>query len=243
MFIKKYAKLMLNTLTLLGRIIQYNFKIIFAGRFFWFLLAALAFYLFFMVVSVMDGNEIDIGLIYELTFFPAMLLIFYPMVFGIQRDEDARMLEILFGIPDYRYKVWLIRVFLVFVQIFILLTLFAAIGSWLLYPINPFALARQLLFPICFLGGMAFCLSTWIKNGNATAVIMILLGISLTIFSEILEDTLWDIFLNPFDLPRGMNQLVWQQIVWKNRVFLSVGALVFILAALLNLQRRERYVK
>ena len=243
MFIEKHSKLMLNTLTLFSRVIQYNLKIIFAGRFFWFLLAALAFYLFFMVVSVLDGNEVDIGLIYELTFFPAMLIIFYPMVFGIQRDEDARMLEILFGIPDYRYKVWLIRIILVFLQVFVLLVLFAAIGSWLLYPINPFALARQLLFPICFFGSLAFFLSTWIKNGNATAVIMVLLGLSMTIFSEILEDTLWDIFLNPFDTPRGFNQIVWQQIIWKNRVFLSVGSLVFILTALLNLQRREKYVK
>ena len=234
---------MLNTIKLFSHIIRYNLKIIFAGRFFWFLLAALAFFLFFMVVSVLDGAEIDIALIYELTFFPAMLLIFYPMVFGIQRDEDARMLEILFGIPDYRYKVWLVRLVLVYFQIFILLTLFASIGSWLLYPINPFLLARQLLFPICFLGSLAFFLSTWIKNGNATAVIMILMGIFLSIFSGILEDTLWDIYLNPFGTPRGFNQLAWQQVIWKNRVFLSVGTIVFILGGLLNLQRRERYVK
>lgn len=234
---------MINTIILLIRIVRYNLKIIFAGRFFWFLLAALAFYIFFMIISVMDGDEVGIEMMYNLTFFPALLLIFYPMVFGIQRDEDARMLEILFGIPDYRYKVWLVRLLLVFIQIFILLILFAAFGSWLLYPIDPFLLARQLLFPICFLGSLAFFLSTWVKNGNATAVIMVLLGLSLTIFSEIVEDTLWDIFLNPFDIPRGFNQIAWQQIVWKNRVFLSVGALVFILGALLNLQRREKYVR
>lgn len=234
---------MQNTITLISRIIQYNLKIIFAGRFLWFLLAALGFYLFFMVVNVMEGEEINIGLIYELTFFPAILLIFYPMVFGIQRDEDARMLEILFGIPDYRYKVWLVRVILVFGQIFIFLSVFAAIGAWLLYPINPFLLARQLLFPILFLGSLAFFLSTWIKNGNATAVVMVLLGIILTMFSEILEDTFWNIFLNPFEPERGFNELSWQLIVWKNRIFLSVGALVFILGALLNLQQRERYVR
>lgn len=100
-----------------------------------------------------------------------------------------------------------------------------------------------LLFLIYFLGSLAFFLSTWVKNGNATAVIMVLLGMSLTIFSEIVEDTLWDIFLNPFDIPRGFHELAWQQIVWKNRVFLSVGALVFILGALLNLQGREKYVR
>ncbi len=233
---------MFNTIILIGRLIRYNLKIIFAGRFLWFLLSALAFYFFFMVLNVLENSEIDIGLIYELAFFPAILLIFYPMVFGIQRDEDARMLEILFGIPDYRYKVWLVRIVMIFTQIFVLLILFAAIGSWLLYPINPVHMASQLLFPICFLGSLSFLFSTWIKNGNATAVIMVLLGLTLTIFSEILEGTFWNIFLNPYDASRGFSQLAWQEIVWKNRVFLSVGTLVFILTALLNLQKRERYI-
>ena len=227
---------------LTSRIIRYNLKIIFAGRFFFFLLAALVFYVFFMVVSVYDNVEINIGFMYEITFFPALLLIFYPMVFGIQRDEDARMLEILFGIPDYRYKVWLVRLVLIFFLVFVLLILFAALGSYLLYPIAPIRLAAQLLFPVCFLGSLAFLLSTRIRNGNATAVVMVILGFFLTIFSEIMEDTLWDIFLNPFGSPRQYTEMAFQQIVWKNRVFLSVGSLVFILGALLNLQNREKYI-
>ena len=231
-----------SSIILISRIIRYNLKIIFAGRFFLFLLAAIAFYGLFMMISVFDNVEINIGFLYEITFFPALLLIFYPMVFGIQRDEDARMLEILFGIPNYRYKVWLVRLVLIFLLVFVLLILFAAIGSYLLYPIEPVRLAAQLLFPVCFLGSLAFLLSTRIKNGNATAVVMVILGFFLTIFSEIVEDTLWDIFLNPFASPRQYTELAFQQIIWKNRVFLSVGSLVFILGALLNLQNREKYI-
>ncbi len=141
------------------------------------------------------------------------------MVFGIQRDEDARMLEILFGIPDYRYNVFLVRLVLIFLLVFVLLILFAALGSCLLYPIEPVKLAAQLLFPVCFLGSLAFLFATKIKNGNATAVVMVLFGFFLTIFSEIVEDTLWDIFLNPFGNPRQYTQLAFQQIIWKNSVF------------------------
>lgn len=233
---------MQQSIILISRLIRYNLKIIFAGRFFLFLLAALAFYIFFMLVSVFDNVEVNIIHLYELTFFPGILLIFYPTVFGIQRDDDARMLEVLFGIPDYRYKVWLVRILLIFTQVFLLLILFAALGSYLLYPVNPVQLAGQLIFPICFFGSLAFLLSTWVKNGNATAVIIVLLGIALSIFSEILEDTMWDVFLNPFDVPRNFGQLAWRQIIWKSRIFLSVGTLVFILTALLNLQKRERYI-
>lgn len=233
---------MINTLQLIGKVIRYNLKIIFVGRFLWFLLAALAFYILFMVISVFDNTEIDIGLVYNLNFFPALLLIFYPMVFGLQRDDDARMLEILFGIPDYRYKVWLVRLVLIFIQIFLFLILFAAIGSYLLYPVNPIELAAQLIFPVYFLGSMAFLFSTFIKNGNATAVVVILITLLLSSTTEMIEDTYWNIFLNPFDTPRDFSDLAWQTIVWKNRIFLSVGTIVFILTALLNLQNRERYV-
>lgn len=233
---------MISSLILIGKTVRYNLKVVFAGRFFLFLLAAIAFYIFFMVISIFDNTEINIGFLYDITFFPALLLIFYPMVFGIQKDEDARMLEILFGIPDYRYKVWLVRLVLIFFLVFIMLILFGAVGSYLLYPINPVLLASQLLFPVCFLGSLSFLLSTRIKNGNATAVVMVLIGFFLSIFSEIVEDTLWDIFLNPFGSPRQFTELAFQEIIWKNRVFLSVGTIVFTLGALLNLQKRERYI-
>ena len=38
-----------------------------------------------------------------------MLIMFYPIVYNIQNDKDTRMLEIIFGVPDYRYKVYLLR--------------------------------------------------------------------------------------------------------------------------------------
>ena len=89
--------------------IRYNLKIIFAGRFIWFLLAAFAFFLFFAIQTVMNRGILSEGIVYNLLIFPGILLIFYPSVFGIQNDDDSRMLEILFGIPNYRYKVWLVR--------------------------------------------------------------------------------------------------------------------------------------
>ncbi len=59
--------------------------------------------------------------IYGLLAFPAILLVFFPSVFGIQSDADQRTLEIIFGIPDYRYKVWLVRYLMILVLVFLLL--------------------------------------------------------------------------------------------------------------------------
>jgi hypothetical protein len=231
-----------NAFIIFWRTIRYNLKIIFAGRFIWFLLASFAFYLFFAIMMVIDTQSIGEGDIYGLMLFPGILLIFYPSVFGIQNDEDSRMLEILFGIPNYRYKVWLVRLLMIFVQVFLILIVYGFVSSVLLYPVKPFEMAAQLMFPIGFLGAMAFMFSTLIKNGNGTAVIMILIGVALLILSNNLERSQWNIFLNPIKLPDNFNAIIWDGIVTRNRIFLGVGMFIFLLYGLFNLQKRERFV-
>jgi len=231
-----------NQLAILAKTIHYNLKIIFANRFIWFLIASFGFFLFFAIQNVWEGEAINEGTVYNLLLFPGVLLIFYPSVFGIQNDEDSRMLEILFGIPDYRYKVWLVRLVMVYFLVFFVLLLYAWIASFLLVQVNPFEMAGQLMFPIVFLGSMAFMFSTLIKNGNGTAVVMVLIGVGLLILSENLERTQWNIILNPFRIPNNFNEVIWAGIVSKNRIFLGVGVVVFLLYGLFNLQKRERFV-
>jgi ABC-type iron transport system FetAB permease component len=74
---------------LLPKVVRYNLKIIFAGKFFWFLLAAFGFFALFMFQNAWKREEINEGLIYSILMFPSMLLIFYPAVFGIQNDKIA----------------------------------------------------------------------------------------------------------------------------------------------------------
>ena len=231
-----------NRLVILFRMVRYNLKIIFANKFVWFLISAFAFFLFFAIQTVINRNTIVDETIYNLLIFPGILLIFYPSAFGIQNDDDSRMLEILFGIPDYRYKVWLVRLVMIYTIIFFIILLFAAVASILLYRVNILEMSYQLMYPIVFLGSMAFMFSTLIKNGNGTAVAMVLIGVALLILQEPLQRTQWNVFLNPFNIPDNMNQVIWQGIISKNRIFLGVGMLVFILYGLFNLQKREKFV-
>ncbi|MFZ4572639.1 MAG: hypothetical protein ACOYM0_16065, partial [Bacteroidales bacterium] len=101
----------------------------------------------------------------------------------------------------------------------------------------------QLMFPVLFLGSLAFLISTMVKNGNGTAVVMILLGVVLFMMSQTLGNTQWDVFHNPYSIPQRMNEMVWAQISQKNRLFLSLGSLVFLLGGLTNLQKRESFLK
>ncbi|MEL7589172.1 MAG: hypothetical protein AAGU19_20840 [Prolixibacteraceae bacterium] len=231
-----------NRLQVTGKMIRYNFRIIFGGRFIWFLLAAFAFFVFIAITGVLEGDNPDEEYVYNCLLFPAILLIFYPMTFGIQNDVDAGILEILFGIPDYRYKVWLVRVVLVFVLVSLILGGFAVLSYIFLSPLNLFEMTRQVMYPVFFLGSMAFMFSTIIRNGNGTAVVMVILGVLALIMTDSVERTMWNIFLNPFNVPRNMNEMIWSGIVDKNRIFLTVAGLVFILYGLFNLQKREKFI-
>ena len=222
--------------------IRYNLRIIFANKFIWFLIAAFVFFMFVSIITVYNGGNLSEGSIYNILFFPGILLIFYPSVFGIQNDDDSRMLEILFGIPNYRYKVWLVRLLMIYVLVYVITVLFATVASVLLFKINIFEMAYQLMYPVIFLGSMAFMFSTIIKNGNGTAVAMILIGVALLMLTDLMERTQWNVFLNPFEIPRNLNEVIWEGIITKNRIFLAISMIVFILYGLFNLQKREKFI-
>jgi hypothetical protein len=224
---------------IIPKLAKYNIKIIFAGKFIWFILAALFFLVFFMFQSVWNKAEINEELIYSLFLFPSALLVFYPSVFGIQNDEDARILELLFGIPNYKYKVWAVRLLIIYAAIFFILILFSYITVILLYPVNPLAMSFQLMFPILFYGNLAFMFSTITRNGNGTAVIMIIIAILVVFFNK---DVYWNVLLNPFLSPRGMLSVIWESVVLKNRIFLLIGSIIWMMVGLMNLQKREKFL-
>ena len=80
------------------------------------------------------------------------------------------MIEILFGIPNYRYKVWLFRLILIFMVVITILFFLSLLSSFALTTIPIFEMIYHLMFPIIFLGSSAFMVSTIIRNGSGTAV-------------------------------------------------------------------------
>jgi len=224
-------------------LIKYNMKIIFAGKFIWFLLAALSFFCFLMFRNAWDMQEVNEGVIYSMLLFPCLLLIFYPTVFGIQNDEDNRILEIIFGIPNYRYKVWGVRMLMIFLIVFVVLIAFAYLAAFMLFPLNPFEISSQLMFPVFFFGSLAFMLSTLIRSGNGTAVVMIIMWIAMLFLGNTFaRNTFWDVFLNPFAVPEEIHPLIWETTVVKSRIFLLSATIVWLMIGSLNLQKREKFI-
>lgn len=225
------------------KVASYNMKIIFSGKFIWFLIVGLLLFGFLMFSSAYEGSPLNEGVIYSQLMIPALLLVFYPASFGIQNDADNRILEILFGIPNYMYKVWLFRLLMIYIEVYFILVVYALLASLLLFQTNPFEMAAQLMVPVMLFGNLAFFYSTITRNGNATAVLIILTSILLLILSTtLLRNKYWSVVINPFDLPENIHSSVWEITLIKNRLVMIIAGIIFLMSGLLNLQKREKFL-
>jgi len=236
-------KSLYNISNLIWKMVVYNLRIIFANRFIWFLTGSVVFYLGLSVIYVFANDVSRMEDLYGVFLFSGLLLVFYPAVFGIQNDLDARTIEILFGIPNYRYKVWLVRIVLIFLVAFAIMLGFTFLSSVLIVKFRILKVSLQIMIPVLFMGLLGFMLSTVVRNGNGTAVILIIIGLIFMMMSDSeLGRSQWNIFLNPFHVPYGVNETSWALITFKNRIILLTGSVIFLLAALLNLQKREKFM-
>ena len=231
-----------NYLIIIYKMIIYNLRIIFSNKFIWFLAGSILFYVGLSIFYVYTKDISKMEDLFGIFLFSGILLVFYPSVFGIQNDLDARTIEILFGIPNYRYKVWLVRILLIFLITFLIMLVFTMLSSYLIVKFRVINMTWEVMLPVIFLGIMAFMLSTIIRNGNGTAVVMIVFGLIFLILSSALSGSQWNVFLNPFSIPRGVNETSWSIITLKNHVILISASIIFVLVALFNLQKREKFM-
>jgi hypothetical protein len=228
--------------TLIYKMVIINLRIIFANKFIWFLTGSVLFYLGISVIYVFSNDISRMSDMFEVFLFSGLLLVFYPSAFGVQNDQDARTIEILFGIPNYRYKVWLVRIVLIFLIAFLIMIGFTYLTSVLIVKFQVLKVTMQVMVPIMFLGMLAFMLSTIIRNGNGTAVVMIIIGLVFMIMTDFLRKSQWNIFLNPYNPPYDVNEITWAIITFKSRIIMVTGSLIFLLVALYNLQKREKFM-
>jgi hypothetical protein len=119
---------------------------------------------------------------------------------------------------------------------------FTFLSSWLIVKFQFFSVTVHVMVPVLFLGMMAFMLSTVIRNGNGTAVVMIIFGIFFMIMQGPLRKSQWNVFLNPFNPSYDVNETTWALITMKNRIIMLTSTIIFLLAAMFNLQKREKFM-
>lgn len=227
----------------LPALVRHNMRLVFANKFLYFLLAAIAVFLLTAVIYAVD-QETPPGpeAIYYFLLMPGVMLVFYPSVYSIQSDRDAGMLETLFGIPNYRYKVWLMRNSVQYLAVALLLFLLALFCRIALADFNVIKMVFHLMFPIVFLGSLALALATITRSGNASAAVMVAIGLLIWILAEPLEGSRWNLFHNPFSQKENLDALLWAETTVYNRIYIAVGAALLLMYALLRLQKREKFI-
>lgn len=225
------------------KLVRYNIKVVFASKFIYFLLMSLLVFVGLSLIVLFESGTVSEGVIYGFLTFPGLLLIFYPVVYGIQNDDDTKMLELIFGIPNYRYKVWLVRFFIAIFISSICIYGLCHLANFAMLRISVFDMWKQVMAPVTFMSCLAFALSSRIRNGNGTAVTVVIVTLIFFIFSEPLSYSKWNVFLNPFrELQGNVTDAGWSDIIFKNRLYLGVGSILCLLYSLYNLQFRERFL-
>ncbi|MFH1893094.1 MAG: hypothetical protein ABIK83_10500 [Candidatus Zixiibacteriota bacterium] len=223
--------------------IRYSAKQVFANKFIYFISAAIALFLLIAVIySLEEETPPAADAIFYFLLAPGTLLIFYPSVYSLQSDVDSRMLETLFGIPNYRYKVWLARSVVQYIVIALLLTGLALFSRYALADFSVVSMVLHVMFPILFLGSLAFMVSTMTRSGNGAAVVMVVIGLFFWIMQEPLEESKWNLFLNPFAQVDLYEIFARAETTLYNRIYLVIGSIVTTMYGLLRLQNREKFM-
>jgi hypothetical protein len=223
--------------------LRYNALHIFGGRFFIFLGLALGLFFLVLVIGLLGrGGTPNSESLYNYLLAPGILLVFYPAVYGIQRDQDTRMVETLFGIPDYRYKVWLTRLVTLYIIIAAMMLGLVLLCRFTLADFPVWRMVYHVMIPVIFLGSLAFYISAQSTNGNVTAVILVIFLMFFWVLGEDLQTSSWNLFHNPFRSAESLQSLLWAETTFYNRLYLIMGSVVTTLFALLRLQNREKFI-
>jgi len=227
----------------LAAFIGHNAGNIFAGKFIYFLLLAVAMLIMVAVIYVLEEDiPPNSEAVYYFLLTPAVLLIFYPATYSIQSDIDSRMIETLFGIPDYRYKVYLVRILTQYLVTAALLLVLAVFCRLTLADFSITSMIFHLMFPVIFLSSFGFMASTITRSGNGTAVIMVVVILFFWIGGEGLVDSRWFLFHNPFTQTDAFETVLWAETTLYNRMYLIIGSVIATMFGLLRLQQREKFI-
>jgi hypothetical protein len=240
---KPSTRIFIDRIKSLVAFIRYNATIVFAGKSIYFLILAIVLLLAVSIFYVLN-NDAPPGAqaVYYFLLVPGVLLIFYPSAYSIQNDVDSRMIETLFGIPDYRYKIWLARSLTHYLAVAVLLLLLAVLCRLGLATFSLNSMLFHLMFPVVFLGSLGFMTAVLTRSGNSTAVVMVAVVLFFWFTAESLEGSPWNLFHNPFADVEQIETFLLSETTLYNRIYLFVGSVIATMFGLLRLQQREKFI-
>jgi ABC-type transport system involved in multi-copper enzyme maturation permease subunit len=226
------------------RLYRLSFRLVFHKKLIFMTAGILVYYgILYTLAVVRPGEGFSVRqALHVLVEIPGAVLAIYLTMDLVAGERDRNTLEVLFSASMSHYKIWVTRMLAVYVVLLVTLVGMSTL-SYYLFAEFPFLLGGLNAFlPAFLIASLTFFFSVTCRSGNAAGMLSlgVLVLILITSDPDILGDTVFFVFLNPFDPPMGMEEMMWDDRVLINRLgILATGCLLLFLG-LRRMERRER---
>lgn len=221
-------------------------QVIFSHKFVWFMLGILAYFIAAYAInynqSMIDRMPMEDVLPLLLEFPLAALAVFLSMQV-ITSEKDNRTLEVMFTTAGSRYKVWLLRLGTLNAILLILAFVFAVLAFFAFTDIPIAGMALHGFVPTFFAGSMTLYFAVRFRSGLAAGMVAAGLLTLILMFTELLNETRYFLFFNPYHVPRQLDPETWNLWMWQNRIGVLCAGGLMLFAALRGMEVRERLLK
>ncbi len=236
---------MKNRLINIYYVIRLNEKFIFSQRFLFFFGGVLLFFITICMVNYFKSSAERIGeegIFNLLLIFPGIALIFYPSMSLVTSEIENRTIEMIFCTPDARYKVWISRIFTLFLFVTFIIFILCSLSFVFISDFPFWGYFFHSLFPSIFLSTMIIMLSIIFRSSNAAGLVSLVIILFLMITYPPLSKTGFNLFMNPYVKPPNTDFSSWASIIWYNRIGILVLSAAMLYYSFFMLNKREKYI-
>ena len=178
--------------------------------------------------------------LYVLVEIPGAVLAIYLTMDLVAGERDRRTLETLFSSSTSHYGIWTLRMVAVYLVLAATL-LVMSLAAYFLFAEFPFVLGGLNAFAPAFLiVNLTFFFSVFCRSSNTAGMLSLAVIVGVLLSAEQLQETYYFLFLNPFNLPMGVDEAVWAEMVLLNRTALVLGGGLLLFLGLRRMAQRER---
>ncbi len=243
----KFSQLSIKEQFSIGfRILRLQAQILFFNRFYWFIAAIFGYFVIAYIINYksdminrLSQNDVLLAL-FMIPF--AVLAILLNMQI-ISREKDNRTLEVMFTTSGSRYKVWILRVTTLNLILLSISIFFSTFVFFTFTEIEIIATGFHAFVPTFFIGSMTLYFAVKFRSGFAAGMLVGGFIMLHFMFTEVLEDTKYSLFFNPYDIPRRLDPETWSLWMWQNRITVLLLGCFLQFLALRGLENREKMLQ
>lgn len=225
------------------QILSAQAQIIFSKKFWWFVAGILLYVAVSYFINYRQGinDRLDqVGILVVLVEIPLLVLSIFLNMQLVGAEKDNRTLELLFTMSGSRYKVWLLRLGTINGLLLGFAILLSIISYFAFTETEILTTSLVGVVPPFTIGALTFYFSIKFRSSFGAAMVSALITVLLLMFYGALETTKYNLFFNPWDIPRQVDPQTWRLWMWQNRIALLLIGLLLQFFGLRGLEHRER---